>query len=180
LQVRDILDLGCTVGMSTLPYCDAFPEARVTGLDLSGPCLRYAHARAESMGKAVHFQQGNAEATDFPDASFDLIVSHILLHETSAAALPRIFAEAHRLLRPGGVMLHVEVPVRKIEAFEQFLTNWDAQGNNEPFWAVLSEMDLVGPAVAAGFVADSVFETVVPTSFAKSGDWLGVGARKAL
>lgn len=179
LEVRRILDLGCTVGLSTLPYCDAFPEAEVHGLDLSAPCLRYAHARAEVMEKPVHFHQGNAEATDFADGTFDVVVSHILLHETSAHALPRIFAEAHRLLRPGGVMLHVEVPVRRTESFDQFLTNWDARNNNEPFWAVLSEMDLVAPAVAAGFAADSVFECAVPTSFAKAGDWLGVGARKA-
>jgi SAM-dependent methyltransferase len=179
LAVRRVLDMGCTVGLSTLPYAEAFPDAEVHGLDLSAPCLRYAHARAEVLGRAVHFHQGNAEATDFEAESFDLVVSHILLHETSAHALPRIFAEAHRLLRPGGVMLHIEVPVRRTESFDQFLTNWDAGNNNEPFWAVLSEMDLVTPAVAAGFARESVFEAVVPTCFAKAGDWLGVGARKA-
>ncbi|MFZ4110051.1 MAG: class I SAM-dependent methyltransferase [Polymorphobacter sp.] len=179
LQVNRILDLGCTIGMSTLPWCDAFPDAQVHALDLSAPCLRYGHARAEVLGRAVHFRQGNAEATDYPDASFDLIVSHILLHETSAYALPRILAEAHRMLRPGGVMLHIEVPVRRTECFDQFLTNWDARNNNEPFWSTLAEMDLIGAAVAAGFAADAVFEAVVPTCFAKTGDWLGFGARKA-
>lgn len=179
LDVRAILDLGCTVGLSTLPWCDIFPDARVDAIDLSAPCLRYAHARAEALGKAVHFHQANAEATGFANASFDVVVSHILLHETSAQALPRIFAEAHRLLRPGGVMLHIEVPIRRSAPFDQFLTNWDATNNNEPFWSTLAEMDLVAPAVAAGFAADSVFETVVPTCFAKAGDWLGIGARKA-
>ena len=179
LEVRDILDMGCTVGLSTLPWADAFPQARLEAIDLSAPSLRYAHARAESLGKAVHFRQANAEHTPYPDESFDLVVSHILLHETSRDALWRIVAECHRLLRPGGVMLHVEVPVRRTDPFDQFLANWDGPNNNEPFWPTLSEMDLVAPAVAAGFPADAVFETVVPTAFAKAGDWLGYGARKA-
>jgi 2-polyprenyl-3-methyl-5-hydroxy-6-metoxy-1,4-benzoquinol methylase len=179
LEVRSILDMGCTVGQSTLAWCAAFPDAEVHAIDIAAPCLRYGHARAESLGRAVHFRQANAEATPYADARFDVVVSHILLHETSAAALPRIFAEAHRLLRPGGVMLHIEVPTRRTDPFEQFLANWDCRNNNEPFWEILSGMDVRAPALAAGFPAESIFESVVPTAFAKSGDWLGIGARKA-
>jgi SAM-dependent methyltransferase len=179
LKVRRVLDLGCTVGLSTLPYCEYFPDAEVHALDLSAPSLRYAHARAEALGKTVHFRQGDAEKTPYPDGHFDLVVSHILLHETARGALGRIVAECARLLRPGGVMLHIEVPVRRSEAFDQFLTNWDATSNNEPFWSTLGEMDLIGPAVRAGFHADDVFEAVVPTHNAKQGGWLGYGARKS-
>lgn len=178
LEVRRVLDLGCTVGLSTLPYCDAFPEAEVHALDLSAPSLRYGHARAEALGKAVHFRQGDAERTAYPDGHFDLIVSHILLHETSRTALEAIVAECWRLLRPGGVMMHIEVPVRRTEAFDQFLTNWDAAHNNEPFWSTLGEMDLIGPAVRAGFDEAEVFEATAPTHNAKQGGWLAYGARK--
>ena len=179
LQVKRVLDLGCTVGLSTLPYCDAFPEAEIHALDLSAPSLRYGFARAQALGKAVHFKQGNAEHTDYPDGHFDLIVSHILLHETSSTALPNIIAECWRLLRPGGVMLHVEVPVRRTEALDQFITSWDVRYNNEPFWATLGEMDLVKPAMDAGFEKDDIFEDVVPTHNDKVGGWLGYGAQKA-
>lgn len=179
LEVRRVLDLGCTVGLSTLPYCEYFPDAEVHALDLSAPSLRYAHARAEVLGKKVHFRQGDAEHTPYPDGHFDLVVSHILLHETSREALGNIVAECHRLLRPGGVMLHVEVPVRRPDALDQFLTAWDATHNNEPFWSTLGEMDLIGPAVRAGFEEKNVFEDVVPTHNAKQGGWLGYGARKS-
>lgn len=179
LKVERVLDLGCTVGLSTLPYCDAFPEAEVHALDLSAPSLRYGHARAEALGKAVHFRQGNAEHTPYPDGHFDLIVSHILLHETSRAGLEAIVAECWRLLRPGGVMMHIEVPVRRTESFDQFLTNWDATHNNEPFWSTLGEMDLIGPAVRAGFDQAEVFEATAPTLNAKQGGWLAYGARKS-
>src|SRR3546814_10759893 len=73
--------------MSTLPYVDAYPEAEVHAIDLSAPSLRFAHARAESLGKAVHFRQANAEHAPYGDGSFDLVVSHILLHELSCGAL---------------------------------------------------------------------------------------------
>ena len=76
-QPRRILDMGCTVGHSTLPYVDAYPEAEIFAIDVGAPVLRYAHARAEALGKRVHFSQQNAEQTNFEEGSFDLIVSHI-------------------------------------------------------------------------------------------------------
>ena len=109
---RRILDLGCTCGNSTLPYAAAWPAAEVHGVDLSAPALRYAHARSRALGQAVHYRQADATATGYPDGHFDLVVSHILMHEVSADALRAVLAESHRLLAPGGVMLHVEVPVR--------------------------------------------------------------------
>ena len=97
---RRILDMGCTVGHSTVPYKELFPEAEVWGIDVGKPLIRYAHARAAAMGQDINFALMNAEETSFPDGHFDLVVSHILLHETSGKAMPRIFAEAHRVLRP--------------------------------------------------------------------------------
>jgi len=179
LLVTKVLDLGCTIGMSTLPYADAFPDAEIHALDLSAPSLRYGFARAESLGYGIHWRQGNAECTSYAAESFDLVVSHILLHETSVRALGNIFKEAHRLLKPGGVMLHVEVPVRRKSAFDQAMVNWDAKYNAEPFWSVLAELDVSAAAAAAGFAPGDVFEAVVPTQRHKAGDWLGLGARKA-
>lgn len=175
---RRILDMGCTVGQSTLPYATAFPDAELHAIDIAAPCLRYGHARAEALGKKVHFSQQNAERTDFADASFDLVVSHILLHEISAKALRNIVAECHRLLKPGGIMLHVEVPIRPTDAFDRFLAGWDSQHNNEPFWGTLADTDLKAVAVEAGFAPETVFETVTGTAFAKAGGWLVYGARK--
>lgn len=178
LEPAKILDLGCTIGMSTLPYCDAFPQADVYAIDVSAPCLRYGHARAQALDKTVYFQQANAEKTPFEDSSIDVVVSHILMHETSAKALPAILKEAHRVLRPGGVMLHIEVPVKKETAFEQAMANWDSLYNNEPFWACLSQTDLQTMAVGAGFDKAGVFEEIVQTKRNKQGGWLAFGARK--
>ena len=77
LAPKKILDMGCSVGHSTVPYAQAFPDAEVHGIDVAAPMLRYAHARAEELGEKVHFSQQNAEQTNFKSGTFDLIVSHI-------------------------------------------------------------------------------------------------------
>ena len=162
-EPKRILDMGCSVGHSTLPYADAYPGAALHAIDLAAPMLRYAHARAESMGKTVHFSQQNAEQTDYPDASFDLVVSHIVLHETSRKALPRIVAECRRLLRKGGLMLHLEQRQHNgMDVFEQFTYDWDTLNNNEPYWGALHDTQVADIAVAAGFERDSVVEALVP------------------
>lgn len=185
-EPRRILDLGCTVGHATLPYVDAYPEAEVHGIDLGAPVLRYAHARAEALGRAVHFSQQNAEATDFPDGHFDLIVSHIVLHEMSPAALRRMLAECHRLLAPGGLMVHADFPgYAGVDPLTQAMIDWDTWNNHEPLWGPMRDMDLVAEAAAAGFGPEGVREVVVPTTrLLQTGRqaavgqlWLLVGAR---
>ncbi|MFN7173165.1 MAG: class I SAM-dependent methyltransferase [Thermaurantiacus tibetensis] len=154
-----ILDMGCTVGHSTLPYKELFPDAEVTGIDVAAPCVRYAHARAAGLGLDVAFLQRNAESTGFPDASFDLVVSHILLHETSGKAMPRIFAECFRLLKPGGYMIHADLPpFDRMDPFAQFILDNETWYNNEPFWGAMREVDQIALAKAAGF-PDARFDT---------------------
>lgn len=156
---RRILDLGCTVGHGTLAWADAFPHAEVYGIDVGAPVLRYAHARAESLGRRVHYSQQNAECTNFPDGHFDLVVSQQVVHETSRRALTRILREGHRLLAPGGVMLHAETPpYTNLPPFDEFMFDWDARNNNEPFWTASKEIDVVAELQRAGFPRDSIFE----------------------
>ncbi|MSO64729.1 MAG: class I SAM-dependent methyltransferase [Alphaproteobacteria bacterium] len=161
LRVNRLLDLGCTVGHSTLAYSDAFPQADIQAIDVAAPCLRYAHARAEMAGKAVHFSQQTAEQTDFADESFDLVVSTIILHETSATAIRNVFRECRRLLRPGGVMLHCES--RQYFAKEPFDAQWHAWGahyNAEPFMRLMHETELKDLAIKCGFRPDRSFPQV--------------------
>ena len=166
LQPRRILDMGCTVGHSTTPYVDAWPEAEVYAIDVGAPVLRYAHARAESLGKRVHFSQQNAERTDFADGFFDLIVSHILVHETSHTAIREIMREAKRLLAPGGVIVHAETPpYRALEPFDAFMLDWDTRNNNEPYWGASHEIDPKAIAAETGFDPDQAFEGMQPSAF---------------
>jgi ubiquinone/menaquinone biosynthesis C-methylase UbiE len=161
-----ILDLGCSVGHSTIPYVETYPAAEVHAIDVAAPMLRYAHARAEALGMRVQFSQQNAERTNFPAESFDLIVSHILLHETSAQAIRRIMAECHRLLRAGGMVIHAEVPqFEGLTPYSAFMLDWDTRNNNEPFWGHYHDMDLTQLATDAGFARENVRQLMVPSAF---------------
>ena len=166
LKPTRILDMGCAVGHSTLPYVSGFEGAEVHAIDVAAPMLRYAHARASSMGLPVHFSQQNAETIDFEDNSFDLVVSHILLHETSSAAIKNIIRECHRVLKPGGMMLHVETPPYEgMEPFDTFLFDWDSENNNEPFWRKSHLLDLEALARDSGFQSHKPIQIMVPSAF---------------
>jgi SAM-dependent methyltransferase len=159
---KRILDMGCTIGNSTVPWKNLFPDAEVTGIDVSAAALRYGHARAEALGVPVTFVQANAEYTEFEPGSFDLVTSSLLLHETSAKALPRIFAESHRLLAPGGIMAHFDVPqVRDLDPLQAFLASWEEENNNENFSRLIRELDLAVPAQQAGWPASALSQPAI-------------------
>lgn len=161
---KRILDLGCTVGHNIVPLALAFPEAEIVAIDTAAAALRYGHARAQALGaRNLRFVQMNAEALDFPDGHFDWVQTTMYLHELSGTALPRIIREGYRVLAPGGLMLHLEQPQYSDEMplFEQFLRDWDAFNNNEPFWSAMHALDLKGIMVEAGFAPEDLFVTGV-------------------
>jgi len=164
---RRILDIGCAVGHSTLPFCDAFPEADLFAIDVAAPMLRYGSARAKSLGKSVHFSQQNGEFMDFADNSIDLALTMIFLHELSTKAIRNIIREMHRVLRPGGMMINLEQPQYKgMALIEAYMRDWDTLNNNEPFWGTLHDMDLEALAVDAGFKRTSITQTMQPNVIA--------------
>lgn len=164
LKPRRILDMGCTIGGSTLPYTEAFPEAEVYAIDVGAPSLRYGHARAEYLGKKVHFSQQSAEATNFPDGHFDLVVSHGLLHETATQATRNILKEANRVLAPGGVTMHADPQFDiGLNLHDQFMHDWDTRYNAEPYWGKLHDQnprDLIRDAGFPSQNATAVWMTI--------------------
>ncbi|MBP2704540.1 class I SAM-dependent methyltransferase [Microbispora sp. RL4-1S] len=105
-----VLDLGCGRGLVLLKAAARLPDGRVTGLDLwtgdqsgnSQEATR-ANARAEGVADRVELETGDMRALPFPDASFDLIVSSLAIHNIpDAADRATAVREAYRVLRPGG------------------------------------------------------------------------------
>ncbi|BAZ22485.1 type 11 methyltransferase [Kalymmatonema gypsitolerans NIES-4073] len=101
-EPQDILDLGCSVGMSTFALQKVYPHAKITGLDLSPYFLAVAQYRSQQHHANINWIHAAAESTGLSDASFDLISIFLMCHELPQAATRQIFAEARRLLRPGG------------------------------------------------------------------------------
>lgn len=161
---KRILDMGCGIGSGLLPFVDAYPDAEIHGIDVATPMLRYGHARAEALGREVHFSQQNAEHTNFPDASFDLVMTHIVVHETSQKALRNILKECRRLLKPGGVTVHCETPMYddRLSPFDQAQTDWDTYFNNEPFVGPMHGLDADALMREAGFADDELANGDLP------------------
>lgn len=148
-----ILDMGCSAGASTIPYALAFPDAEVYGIDLFPALLRYAHAKAESVRARVHFHQAQVEAVPFADGSFDLVVSHNAMHEMSQATCAAMFRESHRLLAPGGLCVHQDLPARtrdltSLRRADLLFEEWF---NGELFWTEFLDRDCDAYLDAAGF-----------------------------
>lgn len=104
LPGRDVLEVGVGTGLA-LPYYDA--DRRITGIDLSAEMLALAGKRvsASRLRNIAALREMDAEATDFPDASFDtavaMFVASVVPHP------PLLLAEMRRVVRPGGNILFV-------------------------------------------------------------------------
>lgn len=99
-----ILDLGCGAGMSTFELQDIYPQADITGMDLSPYFLAVAKYRGQQNQKNVNWLHGAAEKTGLADSSFDLVSACLMFHELPTSAAIAIIKEAQRLLRPGGYL----------------------------------------------------------------------------
>jgi Methylase involved in ubiquinone/menaquinone biosynthesis len=105
---QDIVDLGCSVGMSTFALGDVYPEAKMTGVELSPYFLAVAQYRSQqkqaelSNQKSPTWVHAAAESTGLAAAAFDLVSICLVCHELPQKATREIFREARRLLRVGG------------------------------------------------------------------------------
>lgn len=163
LQPKAILDCGCTIGHHTVPWKQNFPDAEVYGVDVAGPVLSYAHARAESLGVPVHFRQMDATTLDFPDESMDVIFSSQFLHELSLKGTKRYLAEARRVLKPGGLLVTMELPPNKeLGAYDQFYLDWDSYYNKEPFYRAFRDQDPLLLIQECGWSVDDFTQLTVP------------------
>lgn len=166
LQPKRILDMGCSAGSASVPYALEFPGAEVHAIDVAPGMLRYAHARAESLGAAVHFHQRDAADTGFPDEHFDLIVSHNMMHEIPDSTRRGMLRETWRMLAPGGVAVHQDVPLQfaGLSEFQKFELSWDTLNNNEPYWEVYASADLGADARGAGIPDEHVYVGNLPAA----------------
>jgi len=92
---ENVLLVGVGTGLD-LPHIQA--GVKVTGIDLSPEMLRKAEEKTP--GKDVWLLPMNAQALDFPNGSFDVVILNLILSVVPDGAAA--FREAWRVLRPGG------------------------------------------------------------------------------
>lgn len=102
------LDVGCGSGALTIACAKRNPQASVLGVDTwSGRYAPYSrelcqkNARAEKAENAL-FQKGDARRLDFPDESFDAVMSNYVYHNIPFADRQALLAETLRTLKKGG------------------------------------------------------------------------------
>ena len=158
----NILEMGCSSGHFTAALEDAYPEAKITGVDLSRRMLEHAWRTANANGWDWDLYQCAMESTPFADASFDLVASYIILHEMPAEAIRESFAEALRLLTPGGDMLMSDVTrYADLDRLAAWKADRSAKYGGEPFWRESASLDLAELAREVGF-AEARAEGIYP------------------
>lgn len=94
-----VLEVGCGPGLFCHRIARDMPAAQVVGLDRDAGHLSFARSRAEEMGLACCFDEGDALALPYGDASFDLCFSYTVMEHVEPRAFLR---EQLRVLHPGG------------------------------------------------------------------------------
>jgi ubiquinone/menaquinone biosynthesis C-methylase UbiE len=156
----DVLELGAGTGANLPHYSPAVERLVVT--EPSAPMRRRLESKANNSGRTVEVAPHPAEQLDFPDSSFDAVISTLVLCSVDDQA--QALAEARRVLRPGGRLVfleHVAAPPNTSLRLLQRLM--------DPIWCRLAgNCHLLRPTgdniAAAGFEMVQLNETLMPSS----------------
>ena len=94
-----VLEIGVGLGADHQRFAEA--GARLTGIDLTERAVEHTRRRLSLFALSSNLSVGDAEALDFPDASFDVVYSWGVLHHSPDT--PRAIDEVRRVLKPGGI-----------------------------------------------------------------------------
>ena len=100
-----LLEVGCGSGALSIRAALLWPEAQVTGIDYWGAAYGYGqamcekNAASEGVAARCRFQRGDANKLDFPDESFDAVVSNYVYHNVVGADKRALLLETLRVLK---------------------------------------------------------------------------------
>ena len=106
---ESVLDVGCGTGsLAILAKERVGPAGRVSGIDASPEMISRARKRAGKAGAEVTFENAVVEALPFPNASFDAVLSTVMMHHLPDDARHQCLSEIRRVLKPGGRLIVVD------------------------------------------------------------------------
>jgi ubiquinone/menaquinone biosynthesis C-methylase UbiE len=106
---ESVLDVGC--GTGTLAIAAKYRVGslgQVTGIDASPEMIGRAKQKAGKTGAEVHFQTAAAQSLPFQDATFDVVLSTVMVHHLPDDARAMCISEIRRVLKPGGRFLAID------------------------------------------------------------------------
>ena len=133
-----LLEVGCGSGALSIRAALLWPEAQVTGIDYWGAAYGYGqamcekNAASEGVAARCRFQRGDANKLDFPDESFDAVVSNYVYHNVVGADKRALLLETLRVLKKGGVFaLNDDMKPRMYGDMEEFAEKLRKMGYQE-------------------------------------------------
>jgi len=97
-----VLDVGCGTGTLAIEVARSFRAGRVAGIDPSTEQIARARAKAARRNLPIEFQIGVIEQLAFPDQTFDVVLSTLMMHHLPASLKRQGLVEIARVLKPGG------------------------------------------------------------------------------
>jgi SAM-dependent methyltransferase len=150
-EPQDILDLACGAGMSTFALQQVYPQASITGVDLSPYFLAVARYNSQQRNVNITWKHAAAESTGLPNKSFDLISVFLLFHELPQTIAKQVFCEARRLLRSGGYLTLMDMNPHS-EAYAKMPPYiFTLLKSTEPYLDEYFTLDIEQAIVDAGF-----------------------------
>ena len=104
IQYRDaVLDVGCGTGTLAMEVaCRVGRAGRVAGFDPGTEQIARARAKAARRNAPIEFKVGVIEQLPFPDQTFDVVLSTLMMHHLPAPLKRQGLAEIARVLKPKG------------------------------------------------------------------------------
>jgi ubiquinone/menaquinone biosynthesis C-methylase UbiE len=153
---QQILDLHCTVGLSSFTLQALYPQAQLTGLNFSPYYLAVAAYNGQQKHSHINWIHALPEATGLTEQSFDLVSAFLLFHEMPQDATRKIFREARRLLKSSGHFTFMDMNPRS----QAYLTMppyvMTLLKSTEPFMDQYFALDIEQALLEAGFDAVSI------------------------
>lgn len=106
---ESVLDVGCGTGsLAIVAKRRLGAGGTVCGIDASPEMIARARRKAEAAGLNVAFRLAAVERLPYPDATFDVVLSSLMIHHLPEELRRPAFAEIRRVLKPGGRLLIID------------------------------------------------------------------------